>query len=713
MSYHFKGLDSLYLFDIVVDGLTFSTFAICVCLLATERSPLSLIGVLTFLTTLPWAIQRAVVTGQWENTFFGITWLSLLLICVGFSFFIYANNLRAVLFIPRPFLVIILLIIGLSGATLSLVQGNMHARDHPLQNIIFSARLNSDKWFINAKTSNSLPVAVREYKERHMGRNPPPKFDVWFQYAAERKSAVIDHFAQIRRDTEAFWGISPQKIRADLDRIAGEPNIAILEIRDGEPSHNIDDFSPARYDMDALVLLVLPFSKHLPDMKIAVNTDHRPRVIAPWDDVKRFALSGRQHGIGKLLHRRIEGVEERDLSETPLQPAKLAQDSIQRNFTSVRALREMTALTCAAGTRTRSGVHWDIRDFCVSCAKPQSSEQFLTEWEASQALCHQSDLLRLHSFHTIPPEHRPLQELVPVFSRAKTDSYSDILIPLGTSFAAPDKDDSLGFEMKQKKLFWRGTAPKMASIDHIARAPEVLRGGHQQRLVHLVNNATSSDRITAMVPPPGEKRVYWYETAPAPEINAVLPMDVGFSSYGPACDDNTNKHKDAKSAYQRAVCNAMRDEFGLKIDDETKRDHGQYQYTLVMDAEDGPPPEPTLLNALRSNSVPLYASIFRSWYSERLFPWVHFVPIDLRFHALHSTLAYFTGIRGKDNSVNGRTLSMKAKTNDAKWIAEQGRYWAKKALRKEDAEIYLFRLLLEWGRLLDDRRDEIGYVTPE
>lgn len=43
-------------------------------------------------------------------------------------------------------------------------------------------------------------------------------------------------------------------------------------------------------------------------------------------------------------------------------------------------------------------------------------------------------------------------------------------------------------------------------------------------------------------------------------------------------------------------------------------------------------------------------------------------------------------------------------------IAEQGREWAQKVLRKEDMEIYFFRLLLEWGRLTDDDRDTIGFM---
>jgi hypothetical protein len=30
-------------------------------------------------------------------------------------------------------------------------------------------------------------------------------------------------------------------------------------------------------------------------------------------------------------------------------------------------------------------------------------------------------------------------------------------------------------------------------------------------------------------------------------------------------------------------------------------------------------------------------------------------------------------------------------------------------MREADAEVYLFRLLLEWGRVVDDRREELGF----
>ena len=42
-------------------------------------------------------------------------------------------------------------------------------------------------------------------------------------------------------------------------------------------------------------------------------------------------------------------------------------------------------------------------------------------------------------------------------------------------------------------------------------------------------------------------------------------------------------------------------------------------------------------------------------------------------------------------------------------IAEAERKWTNKVLRKEDMEICMFRLLLEWVRLTDDRRDELRF----
>ncbi len=76
------------------------------------------------------------------------------------------------------------------------------------------------------------------------------------------------------------------------------------------------------------------------------------------------------------------------------------------------------------------------------------------------------------------------------------------------------------------------------------------------------------------------------------------------------------------------------------------------------------------------------------------------MPVDVRLHGLVATVAYFQGDGGKEGNVGA-----------AERIAGAGREWAGRVLRKEDMEIYMFRLLLEWGRLTDDRREEIGFVV--
>ncbi|KAK0731374.1 glycosyltransferase family 90 protein [Lasiosphaeris hirsuta] len=691
MSYHFRGLDSLYVFDILVDGLTFSVFFVSTGLLLAEGSPLSLTGIVTFISGLLMALYNMMLVGSWENVTPSKTYFSLVLICLGFSFFVFMNNIRSVVFIHRAIVVFFLILLTVAATIFSIIMTHKAQVDsHPLERLVYDARVEAGRWVVHATTSNSLVVAVQEYKERHNGREPPPKFDIWYQFAKDRKSPIMDHFAQMERDIIPFWGITPEKIREDTRRVASEPDIAIIKIQNGTANHKVPADSPHKAVIDNLAKMIKTFAEHLPDFEFAVNMNSRPRVLAPWEDVRRFTVAGRQKGLTRMLSRRSVPVENEALPTSSATP-----DSVitRKDFTTVRAFREMTALTCPPGTRTRSGAHWDVRDFCSSCADPHSQgTQDLRDWPLSQELCHQSDLLRLHGFHMTPPELRPMQELLPVFSASKTGSYSDILIPLHHTDERPSGSDR-AFEMKRQGLFWRG------SLDsHLAgsNSHELLRGGHQERLVHLANNASSADKTTILLPSSTDTDRFACEEVSTAELNALLPIDIGFTqSTCKDCDDEV-----------------ARREFGVKpkADQDAAEAQLMHQYVLVVDTNDGPPQD--LLPILRSASAPFQASIFKEWYSERLMAWIHFVPVDLRFHALHSTLAYFTGFNNNNQKdmVNGRKVKMAPRLEEGRWIAEQGRRWANTAIRREDMEIYLFRLLLEWGRVVDNRREEIGFV---
>jgi len=43
-------------------------------------------------------------------------------------------------------------------------------------------------------------------------------------------------------------------------------------------------------------------------------------------------------------------------------------------------------------------------------------------------------------------------------------------------------------------------------------------------------------------------------------------------------------------------------------------------------------------------------------------------------------------------------------------IARESARWAEKVLRKDDMLLYTWRLLLEYARVMDDKREKLGYV---
>jgi hypothetical protein len=104
-----------------------------------------------------------------------------------------------------------------------------------------------------------------------------------------------------------------------------------------------------------------------------------------------------------------------------------------------------------------------------------------------------------------------------------------------------------------------------------------------------------------------------------------------------------------------------------------------------------------------STSLPIKATIFREWHDSRLVAWKHFVPMDNRFMDFWGIMEYFLGYEGENFKIEGHDKA-------AERMATAGQDWANKVLRKEDMQIYVLRLLLEYARITDDRRDKMGWV---
>lgn len=89
-----------------------------------------------------------------------------------------------------------------------------------------------------------------------------------------------------------------------------------------------------------------------------------------------------------------------------------------------------------------------------------------------------------------------------------------------------------------------------------------------------------------------------------------------------------------------------------------------------------------LVNQLRSGSLTFVNSLFVNWFTDRLRPWLHYVPYDISYEDLEEKVAW-------------------AQRNDAlaREIGVAAREFALREARPEDMDCYLRRLLLEYADL--------------
>lgn len=72
--------------------------------------------------------------------------------------------------------------------------------------------------------------------------------------------------------------------------------------------------------------------------------------------------------------------------------------------------------------------------------------------------------------------------------------------------------------------------------------------------------------------------------------------------------------------------------------------------------------------------------------------------MDNSFADLYGLFQYFLGYENREGHDDA-----------ARQIAEEGKSWSERVLRREDMALYTYRLLLEWARICDDGRLEMGW----
>ena len=597
----------------------------------------------------------------------------------------------------RQFLLFILVCIIISPAWWK----KDYVHFHPIDLLIYDANVHHENYLQTLGNTSSLADTVTRYQQRY-NRNPPPGFDIWFEFAKNRSVLVLDEFDQIYNDLLPFRTIPPSDLRRQTWEMVSNPwnDISGITIRDGEARVQENVIPTHRWMLEGVAILINNFAKYLPDMDLAFNLNDESRINVPYEQLKYLHEQGR----GQDESGGATWSTDRAAGWLPI-PEEEYHESVFRENSWHNSFHDFGSIGCPPSSLARSSPHVSSQShLCNDCVAPHSLGQFLANWTDAAAICHQPDLAHLHGFYLSPAAFKASYQLMPVFSQSKPYGYNDILYPSAWNYmdkviyspsepsGIPGEEDynpgfpDRPFAEKSNTLFWRG-----ATSEGVSSESGVWRGMTRQRLVHMANRLTTHphDSVTILLPHPADHSKFKYQTLSGPAVKQLgLNTDIAIVDFIARCGG-----KD---------CDDQQAEFNL-VPPSDFQAHWGYRYLFDLD---GAGFSGRFLPFLQSHSLPFKTALFREWYDSRLTAWLHFVPQDLRLHGVWSTLAYFAGVNG---TMWGRPIWWTGHAKEAEMIAENGRMWAGTVLRKEDMECYFFRLLLEWGRLTDDRRDELGF----
>ncbi|KAK3175693.1 hypothetical protein K4F52_010048 [Lecanicillium sp. MT-2017a] len=564
-----------------------------------------------------------------------------------------------------------------------------------------SSQKHMQEWTVQAASSKTLDDAVREYKRRYK-ISPPPNFDKWYNYATEHNSPIVDDFDQIYRDLLPFWGLEPKVIREQTQYLMTYERIGMAGLR----FHNgILAQSPSipgthHWMTDTFDEMTKPFAQWLPDMDLVMNLADECHVTVPYEkmqehlasadkSIQRAASAANVHSHFSLNSATWpSGFPE--IIPPPVMPAGW------RDLVRTHLFEDHVSNACAPSARARRTRWWDWSAACGGCAAPHSLASsdglLLANTTLALDLCHQPDMSYLNGFIMSPGSLTGSNELFPVFSQSRISGFTDILFPSPWDFAGKsdyNEEADLEWDEKANSLYWRGTPS-----DGLA-AFGTWAGYLRARFVHEAYEHTN--------------QLLAAKSSSSSSTNAQ-PFKVNASFVGEVskCDarDCRVETETFKQWGLAVVPPSEPREPTQMPPPQPYEENFRHKYLMDMD---GAGFSGRFIPFLKSRSLVYRAAVFHTWVDERVKAWQHYIPVDARLGSgFWATVDFLAGL-----ATGGSGSENVAADGDgeqiAKRVAEQGREWAGKALRKEDMQIYLFRLMLEWARVLDDDRENIGF----
>ncbi|KAJ5050667.1 uncharacterized protein L3040_002542 [Drepanopeziza brunnea f. sp. 'multigermtubi'] len=480
-------------------------------------------------------------------------------------------------------------------------------------------------------------------------------------------------------DLRPFWGIEPANIRklaAYMHKTSD--GISGMHIR----NKKVKEMTNANWREEAFRKSIRPFVKFLPDIDISMNIHDQPRVAVPWDDMQellRLEVANRHinpdtlpqfsQGLSNLYDAKTSSPETIDpnffgASREPYM--SIAQEACPPLF-------QARNQTVGFGSDWHRGIHGFITN------SNRSSDLRVVG----------PDIQDKHGLLFASSTMTASRQLLPIFGECKTNINSDILFPANMYTMSDNRyvyDETYDIDWAEKNdtLLWRGVTSRGANtIDNWEQM-------HRSRLVLLTNATIQADKeVQILSEDPDLKSSYHTFNHFNASDFAAQHTDVSFTA-GISCLPD---------------CKFLGNFLSYKTVSELSK---QFMSKYLIDV-DGHSFSGRWYAFLKSKSLGIKITIFREWHDSILFAWRHFVPLDTSYEELYSILTYFIGIGSASSSLKEGALYVPRHEFAVRRLGKQGREWAGKVLRREDNDIYTFRLLLEYARVSDDNRHPIGY----
>ncbi|KAF2463283.1 uncharacterized protein BDR25DRAFT_337944 [Lindgomyces ingoldianus] len=594
-------------------------------------------------------------------------------------------------------------------------------KGHPAEQLIESA----EKRFgdLLNRQSKSLGEAVQEYRRRH-GFPPPPNFDKWYEFATRNGVQLIDEFDTITRSLYPFWALKPSTIRARVRLALGSDENALIGmmIRDGSV---VKIENGQEWQQQATTGMIKDFVQYLPDMDLAFNIHDEPRVVVPHDQLSFLVTKARDHDIPNAMR---NPSPQNAFSPRPsdMNDGRRFEEAKTTKFNRFAHQQTWTVsrLSCSQHSQARNYEDSPADNLTSYAVGPLN---YVYNVSAFSDICNSPSFSSSFGFFERPNAFNIVHELTPIFSQSKISSFQDILYPSPWYWfgrVGYDEDRDTTWENKTNAMYWRGS-----TTGGFSRSG----GWRRQHRQHIVRNLNAPSKAKILVSksqsqshlPPRDSD----PQTQTPELvvkdvdrkSLTRLIDVKFSHIG-QCDPGD--------------CDAQKEFFNI-----APRADGQdawyFKHLLDMD---GNAFSGRFYAFLRSRSLTYKMAVFREWHQEWLRPWVHYVPLSLKGEEHLDLVRWFGGVQEGDREAaadgqggegkegrdrdrdrnrekdrdkprkdgNGESVGEKK----AREIAERSSEWAGKVLRNVDFEVWFFRLLLEYGRIIDDNRDMIGYPGP-